>query len=74
MGVESERHRTGKRKDWSCLCFSLNKVLSDGRSNQMGVTSSALSPGVSGFENNAERLIGARLPWGRVPGAEAVSL
>ena len=44
--------------------LSLNNVLSDGRSNQMGVTSSAPSPCASGFENNAERLIGARLSWG----------
>lgn len=53
--------------------LSLNNVLSDGRSNQMGVTSSALSPCASGFENNTERLIGARLPWGD-PGVKAGSL
>lgn len=39
----------------------------------MGVTSSALSQCASGFENNTERLIGARLPWGD-PGVKAVSL
>lgn len=71
-GWESQRHRRGRRKDCSGFCLSLSCAVGWTEASN-GCLPLLPSPWASAFENNAERLTGARLPWER-PRVEAGNL